>query len=273
MSDQQTTQRPGQADMDWERMPRYPDIAGKIALVTGSSRGIGLATAMALAANGARVILNGRDPQRLQEGMERIAAMKGNVDSIAADFSDPNAIRRASEDIIARYGKVDILVTNAGGIGEPVPSVEETEQHWQTVVDANLTSSFLAVRAFLPAMFAQGRGSIVTVSSTAGRFPSKSSAAYAAAKAGVVMLTRHLANEVGPKGVRVNCVAPGAVLTEDGFLAKAPLEVQKQVAAMHPVGRLGRPEDIAYAILFLASECASWVTGVTMDVCGGRVTG
>jgi 3-oxoacyl-[acyl-carrier protein] reductase len=273
MSDQQTTERTGQADRDWERTPRYPDIAGKIAFVTGSSRGIGLATAMALAANGARVILNGRDPQRLQEGVEQILAMGGDVNSIPGDFSDPNTIRSASEDILARYGKVDILVTNVGGIGEPVPSVEETEEHWRSVVDVNLTSAFLTIRAFLPSMLAQGSGSIITVASTAGRSPSRSSAAYAAAKAGVVMLTRHLASEVGPKGVRVNCVAPGAVLTEDSFLARAPLEVQKQVAAMHPIGRFGRPEDIAYTILYLASDCASWVTGITIDACGGRVTG
>lgn len=273
MSDQQTTVRTGQAGGEWERTPRHPDIAGKTAFVTGSSRGIGFATATALAANGARVILNGRDPQRLREGVERIAPMGGDVEGVAADFSDPIAIRSASEDILARHGKVDILVVNVGGIGAPVPTVEETEEHWRAVVDANLTSAFLTIRAFLPSMQAQGGGAIITVSSTAGRYPSRSSAAYAAAKAGMVMLTRHLANEVGPAGVRVNCVAPGAILTEDGFLSKAPLEVQNQVAAMHPLGRLGRPEDIAYAILYLASDSASWVTGVTMDVCGGRSTG
>jgi 3-oxoacyl-[acyl-carrier protein] reductase len=269
MSEQQTPERTEQAARDWEHTPHYPGLAGKTALVTGSSRGIGLAAAMALVANGARVILNGRDPQRLQEGAERIVAMGGKVDCIAADFSDPSAIRCAGEDILARYGKVDILVANVGGIGEPVPTVEETEEHWRAVVDFNLTSAFLTIRAFLPSMLAQNYGSIITVASMAGRHPSRSSAAYAAAKAGMVMLTRHLANEVGSQGVRVNCVAPGAVLTEDSYLSKAPIEVQNQVAAIHPLGRFGRPEDIADAILYLASESASWVTGITINICGG----
>jgi 3-oxoacyl-[acyl-carrier protein] reductase len=240
--------------------------------VTGSSRGIGRATAEALAANGARVILNGRDPGQLTQAVESLRVLGGDATGIPADFTDPAAIRAASDEIHARFGAVDVLVANVGGLGDPVPTVEETEAHWRTVVDANLTATFLTIREFLPAMLARGSGSIVTVSSTAGRQPSQASAAYSAAKAGVVMFTRHLASEVGPKGVRVNCVAPGAILTEGGALAKAPPEVRDRIAAMHPLGRFGTPEDIAAAILYLTSDSASWITGITIDASGGRVT-
>jgi 3-oxoacyl-[acyl-carrier protein] reductase len=252
--------------------PWHPGVAGGVALVTGSSQGFGFAAAAALAANGARVILNGRDPGRLEQAVAAIRGSGGDATGIPADVTDPAALGAAADEIHARFGAVDVLVANAGGLGDPVPTAEETEAHWRAVVDANLTATFLTIRAFLPAMLARGSGSIVTVSSTAGRQPSQASAAYSAAKAGVVMLTRHLANEVGPKGVRVNCVAPGAVLTEGGALAKAPPEVRDRVAAMHPLGRFGTPEDVAAAILYLASDSASWVTGITIDASGGRVT-
>jgi 3-oxoacyl-[acyl-carrier protein] reductase len=268
--------KPMRDTIDTERAvgaARYPDLEGKIAFVTGSSRGIGFAAATALAANGARVILNGREGEKLRQAAETIRSAGGDVIPIPADMTAPQAVRAASAQIQSKYGTVDVLVANVGGMGDPVPTAEETEDHWRMVVDANLTATFLTIRAFLPLMIARGSGSIITVSSTAGRQPSEASAAYAAAKAGVVMLTRHLAKEYGPKGIRVNCVAPGAVLTEEGALAKAPRDVQDRVAAIHPLGRFGRPEDIADAILFLASEASSWITGITLDISGGRVTG
>ena len=271
MNDQGESTPSADVEPDPASIPRYADLSGKTVLVTGSSRGIGRATAMAFAANGAKVLVNGRDRRRLQEAVDRIAAWGGDAAPVPADFSDSAAIGRTEGEIRSRFGPVDILVANVGGLGDPVPTAEETEDHWRSVIDANLTATFLTVRAFLPAMLARGSGTIVTVSSTAGRHPSRSSAAYAAAKAGVVMLTRHLAQEVGPRGVRVNCVAPGAVLTEEGYLARAPREVQEQVAALHPLGRIGWPMDIAQAILYLASESAGWITGVTLDASGGRV--
>jgi 3-oxoacyl-[acyl-carrier protein] reductase len=272
MSDSSDAERAVAAIREGARLPRYPDLEGKIAFVTGSSRGIGFVAATALAANSAKVILNGRDREKLRQATETIRSAGGDVTLIPADMTDPQAVRTASDQIHSKYGTIDILVANVGGVGTPVPTAEETEDHWRIVVDANLTATFLTIRAFLPQMIARGSGSIITVSSTAGRQPSEASAAYAAAKAGVVMLTRHLAKEVGPKGVRVNCVAPGVVLTAEGALAKAPREVQDRVAAMHPIGRVGRPEDIADAILYLASESSSWITGVTLDISGGRVT-
>jgi 3-oxoacyl-[acyl-carrier protein] reductase len=144
------------------------------------------------------------------------------------------------------------------------------EEQWRSVIDSDLTATFLTVRSFLPGMIERGRGSIVTMASSAGRLPSQASAAYAAAKAGVVMFSRHVANEVGQHGVHVNCLAPSSVLTER-VKRLMPEEAQRQVAAMHPLQRMGTPEDVALATLFLASESSAWITGVTLDVAGGRI--
>ena len=137
-------------------------------------------------------------------------------------------------------------------------------------MDGSLTATFLTLKSFLPGMIQRGRGAIVTMASSAARLPSQASAAYAAAKAGVVMFSKHVANEVGQHGVRVNCLAPSSVLTER-VKRLMPEETQRQVASMHPLGRMGTPEDVALATLFLASESSSWITGVTLDVAGGRV--
>jgi 3-oxoacyl-[acyl-carrier protein] reductase len=164
-----------------------------------------------------------------------------------------------------------VLVAFAGG-GQirPGPTARITEEEWRSVVDANLTATFFAVKSFLPAMIARGGGSIVTMASTAARLPSGAPTPYAAAKAGVIMLSRHLASEVGEHGVRVNCVSPSSVLTErTGRLI--PEEQQQEMASSHPLGRLGRPEDVGLATLFLASDASSWITGITLDVAGGRV--
>lgn len=151
-----------------------------------------------------------------------------------------------------------------------MPTVRETEEHWRAVLDANLTATFLTVQAFLPRLLQRGSGSVITMASTAGRLPSGASAAYAAAKAGVLMYSRHLALELAGEGVRVNAIAPGAVRTER-TAAVMPPELQAAVAAAHPLGRLGEPADIAAATLFLASTASSWITGQTLDVSGGRV--
>jgi 3-oxoacyl-[acyl-carrier protein] reductase len=140
------------------------------------------------------------------------------------------------------------------------------------VLDSELTSTFLAVQEFLPGMLERGSGSILTMSSSAGRQPSQANLAYGVAKAGVVALTRQLAAEIGPRGVRINALAPSSVRTEK-VAERMPPAVQEQVAAMHPLRRLGTPDDVAQVALFLASDAASWLTGLTIDVAGGRITG
>ncbi|MER7582006.1 SDR family NAD(P)-dependent oxidoreductase [Kitasatospora sp. NPDC097691] len=252
------------------RQARYPDLAGRVVVITGGSRGIGAETARAFARQGSAVAVLGRDEAALAKVAEELRANGARTLALVADCTDPAALDSAAARIERELGPVDVLAAFAGGDGYPVPTVRETEEHWRAVVDGNLTATFLTVRAFLPGFSARRGGSIVTMASTAGRLPSGASAAYAAAKAGVLMFTRHLALEVAGEGVRVNAIAPGAVRTER-TAAQMPLEVQATVAAAHPLGRLGEPEDLAAATLFLASDASSWITGQTLDVSGGRV--
>jgi 3-oxoacyl-[acyl-carrier protein] reductase len=256
--------------MATEIYPTYPDLANKVAVVTGGSRSIGAATCRPLAENGAKVTVNGRDEAAISSVVEEIRGSGGEAIGVAADVTDLAAVERMRRRVQEELGPVDVLAAVAGGQGYPTPTEQMAEEQWRSVIDANLTATFLTVRSFLPSMIERGRGSIVTMASSAGRLPSQASAAYAAAKAGVVMFSRHVANEVGQHGVRVNCLAPSSVLTERvGRLM--PEETQREVAAMHPLGRMGTPEDVALATLFLASESSSWITGVTLDVAGGRI--
>jgi 3-oxoacyl-[acyl-carrier protein] reductase len=147
-----------------------------------------------------------------------------------------------------------------------------TEAEWRAAIDANLTSTFLTLRTFVPGMLARGAGSVVTMSSSAGRMAGMASpGAYSAAKAGVVMLTQKVAVDSGPSGVRVNCVAPSAIRTERSA-QQIPAAVEEQIAQMHPLRRMGELSDVAEAAVFLASDAAGWLTGITIDVAGGRVT-
>jgi 3-oxoacyl-[acyl-carrier protein] reductase len=163
-----------------------------------------------------------------------------------------------------------ILAAFAGGQGLPAPTTALTEKRWREVLDSELTSAFLTVQAFMPAMLDRG-GSILLMSSSAGRQPGHANLAYGVANAGLVMLTRHLATELGPRRVRVNCIAPSAIRTES-VAARMPEAIQQQVAAMHPLRRMGTPADVAETALFLASDASAFLTGLTIDVAGGRVT-
>ncbi|KUJ70432.1 short-chain dehydrogenase [Streptomyces albus subsp. albus] len=249
----------------------YPSLNGKVVFVTGGSRGIGARTARAFAAQGAKVCVVGRDQEALASVVTDITGNGGTATRALADVTDSASLDEARRHVESRLGPVDVLAAFAGGQGFPVPSPELTEQRWRQVIDSELTSAFLTIQAFLPGMLERGSGSIVTMSSAAGRQLSQANLAYGVANAGLVMLTRHLATELGPRGIRVNCIAPSAILTEK-LQANMPAEVQAKVAAAHPLGRLGTPDDTAETALFLASEAASWLTGLTIDVAGGRVT-
>ncbi len=250
--------------------PRYPDLAGKVAVVTGGSRGIGAATARALAANGVDVAVVGRDEAALSAVTDSIRLAEARVIALCADCTQEDQMRRLADTVDDRLGAVDILAAFAGGNGMPVPTIEETPGHWREVIDTDLTSTFLTVSAFLRPMVERRRGSIVTMSSAAGRQPARSNAAYAAAKAGVVAFTRHLASEVGADGVRVNCLAPSSIETERLRSWTTP-EVRRQLAESFPLRRIGQPGDVAAATLFLASDASSWVTGITLDIAGGKI--
>jgi len=249
-------------------------LDNRIALITGSSRGIGAATALLFAAEGAAVALHGRDRDALGEVQSAIEheGHRGRVASFVADVTSFSDVERLRLEIERALGPVDVLIANAGGnMAPPGPMEELTETAWRAVVDANLTATFLTLKCFLPGMKQRGRGTIVTLSSAAARRPhEKSPIAYAAAKAGVQLLTRDVALQAGPFGIRANCIAPETILTERNT-QQIPEALQKTLAEQHAVRRLGTPEDVARAALFLASDQSAWISGAILDVAGGSV--
>lgn len=254
-----------------QHLASYSDLANKVAVVTGGSRGIGAATARALAVNGAKVAVNGRDAIAISAVVTEIQTKGGRAIGVAADCTDFSAIEQLRKRVENELGPIDVLAAFAGGgLIKPGPVEKVTEKEWQSVMDGNLMATFLTVKSFLPGMKERQRGSIVTMASTAGRLPSSAPSPYSAAKAGIIMFSRNLATDVAKYGVRVNCISPAAVLTERTRLQMSDMQ-QKEVAALHPLGRMGTPEDIASAAIFLVSESSSWITGITLDVAGGRV--
>jgi 3-oxoacyl-[acyl-carrier protein] reductase len=253
-----------------ERQTTYPDLAGRVAVVTGGSRGIGAATGRALAANGASVALIARDRAALTLQAEAISAQGGRALAVQADCTTPEQLKQAARTIAEQLGAPTVLAAFAGGQGAPVPTAQENLAHWREVLDTNLTATFLTIQTFLPAMIEQGAGAIITMSSSAARQVERTSAAYAAAKAGLTALTRQLASETAPHRIRVNCLAPASTLNER-MQAHMNQQQLAQLATGFPLGRFAQPDDIADAALFLASDASSWITGITLDVAGGRV--
>jgi 3-oxoacyl-[acyl-carrier protein] reductase len=247
-------------------------LAERVALVTGSSRGIGAAIARLFAERGARVALHGRDAQALASIQAEIERGGGRAISVCADVTRLAEIEAMRREIEERLGPVDVLVANAGGTFSPPGPVEEMDEAgWHASVDGNLTATFLTIKSFLPRMKERRTGSIITVSSAAARRPHpRSPIAYAAAKAGVQILTQDVAAQAGPYGVRVNCIAPETILTERNE-QRIPQASRDALVDAHPLRRLGTPDDVARAALFLASEESAWITGAILDVSGGAV--
>ena len=250
--------------------PTYPDLAGSVAVITGGSRGIGAATAHSMSANGVAVAVVGRDPAAIAATVESITALGRTALGVAADCTREEDVARLRRTVEEQLGPVDVVAAFAGGNGMPVPTDAETGGHWREVVESDLTSTFLTVSAFLPQMIARHSGVIITMASSAARQAARSSAAYAAAKAGVVALSRHLAGEFAKDGIRINCLAPSAI--ENDRLRAWMSEAERDaLGATFPLRRIGQPEDVAAAALFLASSASSWITGVTIDVAGGKI--
>ncbi|MBV9279734.1 MAG: SDR family oxidoreductase [Chloroflexi bacterium] len=244
----------------------------QIVLVTGSSRGIGAAIAREFARSGARVVVHGRDQGALRETEAAIRTEGGTAMSVTADVTDFEHIEAMRRTIEEGFGPVDVLVANAGGsFTPPAPLEDIPEAGWRKTVDGNLLATYLTLKSVLPGMKERRSGAIITISSAAGRRSHpQSPIPYAAAKAGIALMTQDVAAQAGPFGIRANCIAPETILTEHN-LARIPQDQQQALIDMHPLKRLGTPQDVAQAAVFLASDSASWITGVVFDVAGGAV--
>ncbi|MCA9176153.1 MAG: 3-oxoacyl-ACP reductase FabG [Planctomycetales bacterium] len=247
----------------------YPGLAGRIALVTGGSRGIGAACCRELAQSGARVALTYRQDRAGAESVvDAIEQSGGNAIAIAADVSDAEAVGHAVAKVRSHWGDIELLVNNAG-IFEVVSHEETTLEQWRRMLDVNLTGVYLTTWAVKPAMIASNYGRIVNVASIAGLRARPTCIAYAVSKAGVIALTKSLSEAVAKAGVRVNAVAPGLIDTEmiSGFAE----EGRQALVDATPIQRLGTPEEIAATVMFLLSDLSSFTTGQTYTVSGGRV--
>lgn len=246
-------------------------LKGRVALVTGAGQGLGEASARRLAAEGATVAVVDVDGG-LAEGVARdIQAAGHQAFALTVDVTDGAAVQSMADAVGRRAGHPEILVNNAGGFQKVKTLLEIDEEEWDAILALNLKSVYLCSRAILPGMVARRWGRIINLASAAARSLTNLSAThYAAAKAGILGFTRHLAYEVGQHGITVNAVAPGTTLTARVRRVRAP-EDQARIASLIPLGRMGRPEDTAAAVAFLASEDAGYITGATLDVNGGKV--
>ncbi len=246
-------------------------LKGRVALVTGAGQGLGEAIARRLAAAGAAVAVVDIDGGLAEAVARDIQAAGLQAFAHAADVTDRAAVRAMADAVARRAGSTDILVNNAGGFQKVKTLLEIEEDEWDAILALNLTSAFLCSRVVLAEMVARRWGRIISLASAAARSLTNLSAThYAAAKAGILGFTRHLAYEVGQHGITVNAVAPGTTLTARVRRARTP-EDQARIASLIPLGRMGQPEDTAAAVAFLASEDAGYITGATLDVNGGKV--
>lgn len=268
--------------------PKGTRLKNQVALITGGSRGIGRAMALCFAAEGARVVITARDAGPLRAVEQEIADIVGGATGansgshalgIVCDVSDSAAVRKMAAEAEAACGRIDILVNNAGYFPELHPIHEMSDEEWEYTLRANLTSSFYVSRAVLPGMLERRHGSVIMISSSAAKLAYGLGSPYSAAKAGMLGLTRALAGEAGPHGVRVNALCPGLVQSTEMF-HKVNRELERAVG-LKPADRLAatkessllrkllEPEDVARAALFLASADSAAITGQTMNVDAG----
>lgn len=244
-------------------------LKGRVAVVTGAGQGLGEAIAHRLAAEGAAVAVVDLDGDLGERVAGAIAAAGARALAVKGDVTDRAAVQGMMDEVARRVGRPDILVNNAGGFTKLTTLLEIEEDEWDAVVRLNLTSAYFCSRAALPAMIDRRWGRIINLSSQGARSLNGLLAThYAAAKAGILGFTRHLAHEVGRHGITVNAVAPGIVPTARVRRGRTEEEIE-HMAEIIPIGRVGRPEDTAGAVAFLASEEAGYITGVTLDVNGG----
>ncbi|NIL94241.1 MAG: glucose 1-dehydrogenase [Woeseiaceae bacterium] len=258
---------------EWSNTMR---LKGKVALITGGTSGIGSATAVRFGKEGASVVITGRNPERGAEVVADIEATGAEAMFIQSDVRLADDCRRAVEETLARFGKIDVLFNNAG-VFHPKTVPDCTEEEWDETIDSSLKGAFLMSKYALPSMIEQGSGSIIHTSSGWGILGGNEAASYCAAKGGLVVMAKAMAMDHGKHGIRVNCVCPGDVLTpmlyDDAEKRGMTWAGYEASAVQRPLGRIGTVDEIADAVLFLASDESSFVTGESLVVDGGGVAG
>jgi 3-oxoacyl-[acyl-carrier protein] reductase len=251
-------------------------LRDRVAIVTGSGQGMGLAIAHACARDGAKIVITDINDQTIQAAVEDIKREdRTDAIGIRMDVTNKSEVAKGVQLVLDTWGRIDLLVNNAGGaLNTPYKLAEIEEKHWDLVVNVNLKGAFVCCQQVIPVMVKQGKGSVVNVSALAGHWrASLAGVQYTAAKAGIEGLTRQLAYDFGPSGVRVNAVAPTVSMTGDRIKKlwdEKGEEEQKRILAQIPLRRLSKLEEIGAGVVFLASDESSYITGITLDICGGR---
>ncbi len=248
------------------------EMKGKVAIVTGATSGIGMATAVKFAANGMNVVLSGRNQSKLEEVAASIKSAGGNAKTVAADMTDEKDIKRLVDETVASFGRIDVLVNAAGIIANG--TVQDTRlADWDYMMNLNVRGPFYLMQLCMPHLIAQ-RGNVVNLSSVTGIRAFPGILAYCASKAALEQMTRCVALEVAPEGVRVNNVNPGVIITElhkrSGMGSDAYETFLDHSKSTHPIGRVGTPDEVAELIFFLASPKAGFITGASHSIDGGR---
>jgi 3-oxoacyl-[acyl-carrier protein] reductase len=245
-------------------------LEGKVGVVTGAGRGIGYAVASVLADAGTQVVLVDVNPQLLEQATATLSEAGGKVRSCICDVSDSAQVDRAVQEILGSWGRVDILVNNAG-ITRDNLLLRMKDEEWDTVLNVNLRGAFLFCRAVARSMLKAHFGRIINIASISGIVGNPGQVNYSASKAGLIALTKTLARELGSRNITVNAIAPGFIATE--MSAKLGPELIEGIKQRTPLGRLGDPQDVADAVLFLCSDAASFITGQVLTVDGGLTVG
>lgn len=249
------------------------NLAGKVALVTGASRGIGLAIAMTYAAAGVKVVISGRKLEALEAAAGQIKDAGGETLPVAAHTGDRQAVQHLVDKAVETYGGVDILVNNAATNPHFGPLLTSEDSHWAKILDVNVTGYFRTIQACAPVFEKRGGGVVINMASVAGRDYQPGMGIYSVSKAGVMMLTQALAVELAADHIRVNAIAPGFVKTQFSRVLWDTPEIYERIKTMIPMGRMALPEEITGLALYLASDAASFTTGSIFYVDGGQLAG
>jgi NAD(P)-dependent dehydrogenase (short-subunit alcohol dehydrogenase family) len=249
------------------------DLAGKVALITGASRGIGFAIAEIIASRGASVVLASRKKEALEGAAAKIRAKDGQAHAFVAHTGDPDSVRALAHTCIERYGGVDILVNNAATNPHFGPLLDSEESHWDKILGVNLRGYYRSAKACVESMRQRGGGKIINVASVAGMRYQQGMGIYGISKAGVLMLTKALAVELAADNIQVNAIAPGFIKTRFSQVLWENDEYLKKILSQIPGGRIAQPEELAGIALYLASPASDFTTGAIMVVDGGQLSG